>query len=165
MRQCILCSNSFYKSDNILYVYRNNKNSVTSNIYVNLNNAFDVATAWLDVVDFNNGLFPEWKNACEDYAGGRILEAIRLLAEKGYKFGKIREALIDSGMDTYLKNFNPESLSEWQKNDYKMYNDSFEDFVKYYNKRGKIKRLLKAFKINQLIQNIYDIKKYKIKEI
>lgn len=165
MRQCILCSNSFYKSNKFLYVYRNNKSSVTSNINVNLDNAFDVATAWLGAIDFSNGRFPEWKNACKDYAGGRILEAIRLLAENGYKFGEIRDALIDSGMDTYLNNFNQDSLSEWQKNDYKLYINHFENFVKYYNKKGKIKRLLIFLKKNQLIKNIYDMTKYTIKEI
>lgn len=172
IRQAFFAANSAVFLEKMLYVYRQNNNSVMHNNNINLSNALDIANAWDKIrywCETTNKFKIEqckiWHERCDAAVGMRVLEAVRRLAENGYSENDISKVTKSSNLYICLENIELRELASWQKDDLKLYRENYSKFIKLCKKEGKRTKLVRKIKNNIILRYFFENRIYRIKDI
>ena len=171
-RQAIFASRKVVFSPEVLYVYRINNDSVMHRSSIDYVSSLHIPKAWNRAVDWVF-LLPDstdiqkkrWTIACHISIGIHLLESAKVLAEYGYSAEEISAIIRDSSLGEYLEKLPVEWLATWQKSDLIMFRSSIEEFVKYYNKKGKLRRIEVRISRLPIIQKLLDYRKFDLTEL
>lgn len=174
MRQAIYCAKSFSFNAEKLYIYRNNSSSVTATETErdSIDRCLAVVKAWerasewkkKSCVSEDKYLDDEWTKLCSTAIGAILLEAARLSAENGASIKEIIAKYRRGVYARYLYQLKNDSLAVWQKKDYLLFFSNIKIFVLKYYVYGIIKRIIYKILKNKIIHEIWERKKYRIKE-
>lgn len=144
IRQCFYATNSVALLDKILYVYRQNSNSVMHKNSINKENALNIAYAWNkirswtdDTTVFDKEQCDNWHKKCDAAVGMRLLEAARRLAENRYSKEEVSDIIYNSELYVYLENLNVNELASWQVEDLRLFREDFSTFINICKNDGR----------------------------
>lgn len=171
-REATYAANSVLFTEDFLYVYRSNGNSVTHETQLTLDSIFDIPNAWERAKQWakNSCLFDEndclkWEKYCDDVVGQRLLENICVLFENRIRLNDVLKVLNTSNMSDKINQLDENIMAEWQKHDLFLYRISIKKLEKFHRKKGWKKLAMNmAFKIKCLkkVRNQY---KYRLRRI
>ena len=149
MRQAVFCASRIIYREEILYLYRTNRNSVThqstdiTKTMLNVCRAWHSVARWAEMLEVSSQKKESWHQLCMSTAAAVLLETARAMAESGHGpkhiFNTISQEPYYKAMDTLVV----ENLAYWQQPDLVLYRRNYKKFCRKYQLRGIVKKTAK----------------------
>lgn len=168
-RQATFCARKIKFSSELLYIYRLNHLSAIHNIKTEDVLTLHVPCAWERAMEWMDGL-PQytpneksvWKQTCAAIVGARLLEYIRIMAERGVSAGRIYSIVIESGLKKYLDDLDIDCLAQWQKSDLILYRQGLRKLVVRRRIGGIIPELAKVLLKIPVFRSIREAMRFRV---